>query len=464
MPSLGIRARTQPDEVSGCGALPDILEWSRRFEPATKEWLILGKGPSYELIHRLDVQPFFVCALNHVVRERPVDLAHVIDIDVVEDCAEQLEHNARYVVMPFYPHRKNHPTRRTLMDFADSIPVLASLRAKRRLVGYNLSTAAKQVGDSPVIESRCFSAEAVVDILGTCGVRRVRTLGVDGGSDYALTYRDLRGRTLLANRQRSFDAQFAGIAKAARRHGIFYAPLHKEAPIRVFVDIEDIEDAAGLPFRILDYSLRRQSSLSVEVIPLPGSEPSWLKVLRIPALCGFRGRAIYLKAPMVVCGDIAEVWDLPMPGLDFVHAEAPGWRGPARRHDILLIQCERLRGTWSAEVRAPVSPGEAVLPPGATAPGIPWEWSGRDSWMRGRSRLIRFDRRSGNPWASGWTFGARHWRRLLRLTLAEGLVQPDEVSAEVAAGRMPGTLPRRAGLARTTSGRHASGEQIARAK
>ena len=167
----------RPHEVSEQGELPDILEWARLFRPAAREWLILGKGPSYELIHHFDVTPFFVCGLNHVARERPVDLAHVIDVDVVEDCGEQLERNARYVVMPFYPHLNHRPTGRTLMDFADSNPVLRSLRAEGRLVGYNLSSAARKVGTSPVIESRCFSAEAAVDILGTCGVRRIRTLG-----------------------------------------------------------------------------------------------------------------------------------------------------------------------------------------------------------------------------------------------------------------------------------------------
>ena len=450
----------RPHEVSEQGELPDILEWARLFRPAVREWLLLGKGPSYELIHHFDVTPFFVCGLNHVARERPVDLAHVIDVDVVEDCGEQLERNARYVVMPFYPHLNHRPTGRTLMDFADSNPVLRSLRAEGRLVGYNLSSAANKIGTSPVIESRCFSAEAAVDILGTCGVRRIRTLGIDGGRDYASTYHDLRRRTLLANRQASFDAQFAGIAKAARRHGIFYAPLHKEAPIRVFVDTED---AAGLPFRVLDYSLRLQSSIGVEVVPLLGSEPSWLKVLRVPALCGFQGRAIYLRGPMVVRGDIAEVWDLPMRGCDFLHAR-PGHRGATDRADVLLIQCDRVRDKWSADALAARPLGAGSLPPGATAPDIPPEWSGADAWTRGRSRLIRFDRRAGNRWAAGWTFGARHWRRLLRNALAEGFVRPDELSAEVAAGRMPGALPRCIGLAGPTSDRRARGEQTARAK
>jgi hypothetical protein len=59
-------------------ALPDLIEWSRTTDINAKPWLLLGKGPSFNKIHGVDTTQFQLMSLNHVVRERPVAIAHAI--------------------------------------------------------------------------------------------------------------------------------------------------------------------------------------------------------------------------------------------------------------------------------------------------------------------------------------------------------------------------------------------------
>src|SRR5215472_17696510 len=56
-------------------SVPHLLRWRQSFDVMRKEWLILGKGPSYAQLARPQLDNYFTCSLNHVVREHPVDLA-----------------------------------------------------------------------------------------------------------------------------------------------------------------------------------------------------------------------------------------------------------------------------------------------------------------------------------------------------------------------------------------------------
>ena len=77
-----------------------IEEWAKKIDINAKEWLLLGKGPSFSEVGAENLSQYFSCSLNHVVREIPVTLAHIIDIDVVLDCANDLEKNAQYLIVP----------------------------------------------------------------------------------------------------------------------------------------------------------------------------------------------------------------------------------------------------------------------------------------------------------------------------------------------------------------------------
>src|SRR5439155_23838775 len=141
----------------------------------------------------VDLTPYHLLALNHAVRELPVDVAHAIDVDVVKSCPEPLEANCRWLLMPRHPHRHFKPGP-PLESYFDEIPVLRRLSSAGRLVWYNLTNARGYDG-SPPIAARFFSVEAALNVLGALGVRTVRSLGIDGGHGYSCEFRDLQGKT-----------------------------------------------------------------------------------------------------------------------------------------------------------------------------------------------------------------------------------------------------------------------------
>src|SRR5438093_922771 len=102
----------------------ELMDWIRSASFPSKPWLILGKGPTFSQRGSFDLTQFNLMSLNHVVREQKVDVAHVIDVDVVKDCGEALLHNCRWVLMPRRPHVHFGATQVLLLeDFVQTNPV-----------------------------------------------------------------------------------------------------------------------------------------------------------------------------------------------------------------------------------------------------------------------------------------------------------------------------------------------------
>ena len=238
--------------------LPDIFRWSQSFNLSAKEWLLVGKGPTFDRIKEVNTSSYYVCSLNHVVRELPVTVAHFIDIEPVLDCQALLEQNAKFVVMPFHPHINCKPSSKSLIEFAAEIPALSRLAQQGRLIWYNLDSG-KPHGDSPLVYAHYFSSEAALEVLARCGAKRVYSLGVDGGASYSSNFSDLSDKTLLVNGHKNFDIQFGGIADVIRKTGVFFAPWGIDAPVKVFVGADEAQ-AAGV--KVLEYSIKKFASLS----------------------------------------------------------------------------------------------------------------------------------------------------------------------------------------------------------
>ena len=70
----------------------DFFDWYRNNEARLRgrPWLVVGKGPSYRQVEAIDLSAFNVFALNHAIAGIRADVAHLIDLDVVDACGEQL--------------------------------------------------------------------------------------------------------------------------------------------------------------------------------------------------------------------------------------------------------------------------------------------------------------------------------------------------------------------------------------
>jgi hypothetical protein len=437
----------------------ELMEWARRHPLPARPWLILGKGPSFTRIDEFDLTPYNLVALNHVVREVKVHVAHFADLDAVEACADAVVENADWVLMPYRPHVKFRATRQTLADLILSVPALGELERRNRLVWYNLYTGAP-VGDSPVIQAVHFGSEAVVNILAVLGVKVIRTLGVDGGRSYSATFRDLSGKTLLSTGATSYDLQFAGIRRTVEKYGIDFGPLVE--PIRIFVGTDESQTVAA---RVLEYTIRKHASRPVEIVhldtvdvPVPHDSASRprtgfsFKRFEIPRLCGYRGRALYLDADMIVFGDIAELWD-PSMGSHTVlctrQEEPPeAWRDhesfqPGRQMSVVLLDCGKLRWDAAAIVRG-LDEGRytygqlmfdlCVVPPDEIAESLPPAWNCLERYDPATTKLLHYTVVPTQPWKNDANPLGYLWMAQYAEAVAAGAVPTEEVKEGIARG------------------------------
>ena len=416
-------------------------------------WLILGKGPSYDLLHGSDVSGYRLMSLNHVVREGPVELAHMIDIDVAVDCAQAILDHAGMLVMPWYPHTGNLVGSKTLAQWVQEVPMLKQMDLQGRLLWYDLSQAKQRHGPGPVVKAAAFSAEAALNLLALAGVRKVRSLGIDGGTSYGNRFDDLKDTTRLNNGQPSYNVQFEGFARTIMATAIDFAPLNVESPIRVYVGSQEEQ---MLSVKVLEHSIRRHASMTVEVHPLhragiaferPREQKNWPRTpfsfqrFAIPQLAGHRGRAIYLDSDMLVFRDIRALWTLPFEGADLLAAQAADGTSRKPQFSVMLLDCARLG--WSpGMVVESLDSGrlsyEQLMHDMALAKqvraGISPHWNSLEQFDAAQTCLLHYTDMSTQPWVYARNRHGHLWVRELLMALDSGFIQIDEVREHVARG------------------------------
>jgi hypothetical protein len=428
----------------------DLIDWSRQSRFPSKPWLLLGKGPTFERRGQFPLGEYNTLGLNHVVREVELDVAHIIDIDVVGDCADALADNCGWLLMPLYPHVESTESNRRLDDYFDDYPILRKLDERGRLVWYNLY-GGRPEGQSPVIASRGFSSEAALQILAVMGVKTVRSLGIDGGRSYARTFRELEDSTLLANGEPAFDMQFARLQTIVEERGLDYEPLVE--PLRIFVGTDESQIVAH---RVLEYSIRKHSSVPIEFTPMlgfphrmprdpinqPRTQFSFGRFM-IPELCGFRGRALYLDADMLVFGDIAELAEMPFGSKKILcsepeHPEAWDEHGGkylgARSAAVMLLDCGSL--SWDVdEIIAGLDEGRytyeelmsdlCIVAPDDVANTIPPSWNDLERYEPESTKLLHYTIVPTQPWKNDDNPLRELWMQSYREAVEAGAVPPE---------------------------------------
>lgn len=428
-----------------------FFDWFAAEGLAKAPWLILGKGPSFAQIHaRDDIGQYRLLSLNHVVRERRVDIAHMIDIDVAIDCMQEIFTNAGVLVMPWRPHVNNACGGKTLSQWTDEVPALKALAASGRLLWYDLSTCPERHGPGPLVRATAFSSEAALDLLALAGVKTARSLGVDGGTTYASSFGDLKDTTRLNNGQISFDFQFQGLARTIMTTGIDFSPLGVDSPIRVYVGSEE---AQMLSVKVLEHSIRRHTSMSVEVFPLhranikfaqPKDPKNWPRTpfsfqrFTIPMLAGHQGRAIYLDSDMLVFRDLRELWSLPLDGADVLASRSAEHTDRRPQFSVMLLDCSRL--AWTPElVIESLDSGrlnyeqlmhEMALASNVRA-GIAPEWNSLEHYEPGRTALLHYTDMTTQPWVYVKNPNGYLWMRELLLAVDDGSITIDEIQEHI---------------------------------
>ena len=425
-----------------------VSDWWQDLSHPGRPWLLLGKGPSLDREPLPDADAYHRLTLNHAVTRMPVLAASVVDLQVLDDCGLAIRDNARFLLMPRHPHRDFKPTPEPLEHWFGQYPLLAGMAAEGRLIWYNFFNAPAHPG-APVVSRGRFSAEVMVNLLTLLGVRSIRTLGVDGGADYAAGFDEAHR---LANRHRSFDVQWQGISRRVRRYGVDFAPLGTETPIRVFIGTDASQ---RLGARVLDYSLQRHTPTRVvcdtmdRVHPPTPRDPAnqtrtefSFKRFAIPRLAGYRGRAVYLDADMLVLRNFLALWTLPFDGATVLHA-ASSDPGRPPQFSVMLLDCENLH--WDLDgIVAGLDRGDydyaglmkqlCIEPTAKVRPAIPTHWNSLEEYRPGETGLIHYTDMRTQPWVHGRNPHGDLWVGYLRDALEAGFIAWAEVEQAIRDG------------------------------
>jgi hypothetical protein len=452
--------------------------WASQNQLNNKPWLILGKGPSFRKFAGVDIAKLHVLALNHVVREVKCDAALMMDFDVFDSCRRAILENARFVLLPWRPHFNFRPSARTLEDLVRDDADLAKLAHENRLVVFNALTGRDfpPLAGEPITSIKFFSAEAALNILADNGVRRIRTLGVDGGASYAGAFSDLNDKTLLANGREDFDKQFGQFNQTLRRHPeLLFGPLNIETPVRIFIGSDPTQ---ALGARIFEYSVRRFASMSTsfevidnEGLPEPADPLRRARTgfsfcrFKIPELCGWRGRSIYVDADMQVFTDIKDLWTRDFEDAWVLYSELAGSGGRTPQFSVMLLDCANL--DWDAkDLITRLDAGEfdykglmgdfAMMPADKKKPLLEFEWNSLEHYEPARTKLVHFTDMPTQPWVSNANKHGEVWYAELRRAIEDGFVTRDDLFEEIERGHVSPLLPKWAKI-----GAYPEGEKLA---
>ena len=429
----------------------------------SKPWLVLGKGPSFSKVNQYDLSSFNTIALNHSVREVIVDIAHIIDFDVFEDCWDSIDKNAKFLLLPWVPHIKNKPSEKNLETLLKENTHLSVLNEEGRLLWYNLSTAEKfnqEVrGDYPIVPVTFYSAEAVVRLLAMADIKCIRSLGVDGGKSYSARFDDLKDKTLLSNGHNSFDIQFKNIMETVTQYKVDFKPLDVETPIKIYVGSRPEQ---MLSVKVLEYSIKKYCPVEVEVTPLfannikipypkdkknkPRTPFSFQRFL-IPQLNDFKGKAIYVDSDMQVFANIIQLWNIPFNGSDVLAAYEVSESGRRPQFSVMLLDCNTLN--WKIEdIVKKLDDGELnyetlmyemrVAKEIGTV--IPREWNSLEYYNEKETCLIHYTDMHRQPWLFKNNENGYLWIKALHEAVKEGFISIDYVKNEIKKGNVRPSL------------------------
>ncbi len=438
-----------------------LKEWWAGINGGAGPWLVIGKGPTFERRHEFDLSPYRTVALNHVIREVTADVASAVDIDVVRDCADAIEKNAKFLLVPRYPHvppapgaarQYAHAGEKRIDAYFTEIPVLQRLSDAGRLVVYDLASHKGAPEAEPQIPFGAFSGDVVVTILAMLGAKKLRLLGVDGGASYAPTFTDLADKTLLANGLTSFDAQSRGIGRAIWKYDLDCGPLVSEVPMRIFIGT-DVSQLLGA--RVLEYTIKRCSSISSQFdtmlhvnAPMPKDPKNQPRTefsfnrFAIPKLAGYQGRAVYVDADMQVFKDFRGLWDTDFGGASLLHCATSDPKRP-KQFAVMLMDCARLDWDLETIVRG-LDEGKydydalmkefCIVPRDQVREGLSHHWNSLEEYIPGETCLIHYTDMPTQPWVSRKNKNGDLWVQALRDALRDGYVTEEELKKAVKDG------------------------------
>jgi len=227
--------------------------------------------------------------------------------------------------------------------------------------------------------------------------------------------------------------------------------------IKVFVGASEEQ---LIPSLVLEYTIRKYSSLSVEVVPLYQKEISFrmpkdkrnrprtpfsFQRFAIPQLT--TGKAFYLDSDMIVFKDMAPLLDLDFEGHEIISVREVGKTGhqfsAKPSFAVHLIDCDKVN--WDLnKIVDQLDEGkltyESLMFDFAIADytlKIGPEWNHLDYYKEGETALLHYTNMNSQPWRPQARKShklAYLWKDALREAIAEGIVKESLVEDNIRKG------------------------------
>lgn len=233
--------------------------------------------------------------------------------------------------------------------------------------------------------------------------------------------------------------------------------------IRIYVGADRSQ---SLAVAVLDHSIRRHTTAQVELVPmidLPVPQPRDPRNAQrtgfsfsrfcIPKLAGYRGKAIYMDADMLVMRDIRNLWNIPFDGAKVIVQKevkfedttiAKAGAPPSRKKQcaVMLLDCGRL--DWAVEdIVASLDHGEydydelmstlCILHDAEVNYGVPFEWNSLE-YCDADTSLIHYTDMGTQPWVYTSNKFGQLWLDEVRLMLKNRKLTVDAVQEEIDLG------------------------------
>jgi len=180
----------------------------------SKNWLVVGKGPSSVKVKNFSTDVVNVLTLNHACKIITPTAALFMDMEAFSDCYSFLKDKKIKTILPWHPHVNMKPAKETLEDLISAYSDHADC-----VYTFNSTTSSLRPDPRfPVIRVRYFCAVAAINLLVAADNKEeIYTLGVDGGTQYNPVFND---KDRLANGRSSFDIQFEEFEKTKKSSGV----------------------------------------------------------------------------------------------------------------------------------------------------------------------------------------------------------------------------------------------------
>lgn len=233
--------------------------------------------------------------------------------------------------------------------------------------------------------------------------------------------------------------------------------------VRIYVGADRSQ---ALAVKVLEHSIKRHSSLQVEVIPMVDLNLPIPKDLRnsqrtgfsfsrfcIPSLADYRGKAIYMDADMQVFKDIRNLWEIRLGNArvaiqsditndSFIEVTPGRIKKRIKQSAVMILDCSKL--DWNiSQIIEGLNNNDydyeklmyefCILKEDEIAYVIPKEWNSLEHYDE-NTCLLHYTDMGTQPWVSTKNKNGEIWLQEVRLMLSNGSLRVEELDEEIRLG------------------------------